>query len=628
MIFRLQSGGGMPPLTHYNPVSVTQPTGTTATTTTTSSKTTADTLTKKDLLKTLDNFKGLPSDMQDLKAGLIDAISTPGVDLFGSSVSLFDSTSDIDTQFANTVLGIKLANFSKERYDDARKLLNSNGGLNEVAVTNEGGVIVSDSEGNIKPISVDTYLANRGKYHALTNSNILYMRAYDSKFAHNDNLMAIAESGIGLTEINKQIKAALNNLGTTERTKESYDVIQGAETIKAIYEKTGSVKLEGLYKSTNTTKDQIKQAKAALSYIWNILPENAKTVLKVKAGGTEKAYEMIANFIASGTSDSIEHKESYVLDADGKKPGSKGSSSTGSDNSPKTGIVTNFILGRGKDEDFVVMNGTSVGLRVSGVSAPLTNNQGKVGGPMSLLSMQKSTYSNVLDWGNVSIGGVHVDTGHLHQIMNTDGNVHRIDFPYTTDAQGNIIPDYNLFKSASEADEEVRAKHLDPKTDYEAINAIYEAHNVPAKYSADGTLNAEQWTGFAVMNGNALSKAFNEDQSFNNLLKEASDNDIQALLKLYNDEAKISGANQEKGKDIEFDEKGWWDKLVGGDSQHWYSKYDTIFKGTIFVPIKNDVLSAMLADNTTITQNVSMDVENRMQDADVQNAYNDPGDLE
>ncbi len=627
MIFKLQSGGGMPPLTHYTPVTVTQPTGTTGVATTASSKTTTDTINKKDLLKTLDNFKGLPSDMQDLKEGLIDAISTPGVSLFGSSVSLFDSTSDIDTQFANTLLGIKLANFSKERYDDARKLLNSNGGLNEVAVTNEGAVIVSDAEGNIKPINVDTYLANRGKYHALTNSNILHMRAYDTKFAHNDNLVAIAESGIGLTEINKQIKAALTNLGTSETSKESYELVKGAETIKAIYEKTGSVKLEGLYKVTNLTKDQIKQAEAALNYVWGMLPENAKTVLKVKAGGTKKAYEMIANFIASGTSDTIEHKESYILDAEGKKPGSR-SGSGSSEDSPKTGTVTNFILGRGKEETFTVMNGTSVGLNVTGVSAPTVDNTGKIGGPMSLLQLQKGNYSNVLDWNNVSIGGVHINSGHFHQVMNREGNLHRIDFPYTTDEKGNIIPDYKMFQAVEEADKEVREQKLNPVTDYEAINEIYESHQLPVKYNTDGTLNSTRWTGFAVMNGDALSKAFDTDQAFNDLLKEANDNDIQSLLKLYNDEAHISGANQEKGKDIEFDEKGWWDKLVGGKEQHWYSKYDTIYKGTIFIPIKNDVLSAMVADNTKIEESTSRDIVDRTKDAEIQDAYIDPGSLE
>lgn len=81
------------------------------------------------------------------------------------------------------------------------------------------------------------------------------MRAYDTTYANNDALMDIASNGIGMTEINKQIKAALGNLGSSETNRESYAVLQGAEVLKSIYEKTGELKLEGLYKMTNISQN-------------------------------------------------------------------------------------------------------------------------------------------------------------------------------------------------------------------------------------------------------------------------------------------------------------------------------------------------------------------------------------
>ena len=60
------------------------------------------------------------------------------------------------------------------------------------------------------------------------------MRAYDTTYANNDALMDIAANGIGLTEINKQIKNALTKLGSDDNTRESYTVLQGVETLKEI----------------------------------------------------------------------------------------------------------------------------------------------------------------------------------------------------------------------------------------------------------------------------------------------------------------------------------------------------------------------------------------------------------
>ena len=624
MIVKLQRGGGMPPFTYYRPVSITLPSGTVAQPATASSGKSSE-LSNADLLKTLDKIDGLPSDMTELKSGLISALGGDG-SLFGSdSSSMFSSTNQLATQYANTILGIKIANFSKKRYDDIKKGLDSNGGLNEVAVTSSGGVMVTDKDGKITQVSVDTYLQNKGQYKALTNSNILYMRAYDTTYANNDALMDIASNGIGMTEINKQIKAALGQLGSSETNRESYAVLQGAEVLKSIYEKTGELKLEGLYKMTNISQNQKEQAQAALNYIWGILPDNAKAVLKIKAGSSKGAIELIGQLVASGTTDKSTHKESYVLDADGNKPGSnKGG---GSDGKYKPGVVSNFIRGNGKESTFTIMNGTNDGIQVHGVTSTLTNNSGKVGGPMSLLTASKGGFSGVLDWQNVSVGGVHVSDAHLSEIMCTDGQIHSVDFPIDMNeyAKGNIIPDYKMFAAKEAADNEIKSGKI---TDYEQINEIYRKHNLPIKYNSDGSLKTEYWARFGVMNGVALSKAFDEDQSFNDTLREVGDSELESYLKLYNNEAHISGSGQElKGQDIEFDKSSWWDKMWG-NGQHWWSTHDQMFKGTIFIPIKADEMAAMAGDNSHAYIGENEAIAGLQQDHDLQESFNEQGLLD
>ena len=557
--------------------------------------------------------------MTVLQSGLISALnSNSGFSLFGSSDSLFGSTSQIASQYANTLLGIKIANFSKKKYDEIKRTLDQNGGLNEIAVTDSGGVLVSDSEGKVSQISIDKYLQNKNRYKALTNSNILYMRAYDTTYANNDALMDIAANGIGLTEINKQIKSALSELGNDNNTKESYTVLKGVETLKEIYNKTGEIKPEGLYKVKSISSTQKTQAEAAIQYIWSMLPENAKAVLKLKTGSSKGAQLLIANYIASGTTSKQEYQESYVLDKDGNKPGAKKEKS---DNEYKPGVVSNFIRGNGKKHAFTIMNGTSDGLNVQGVSAPLTDNTGKVLGACSLATANKGGFSGNLDWNNVSMGGVPISEAHLSELMCTDGQVTSIDFPIDLEEKqkGNIVPNYKMFAAKENADREVRAAQLEEKGDWETINKIYAKYNLPVKYDASGNLNTTQWARFGVMQGVALSKAFGEDdQSFNNLLKEVSDTELESYLRLFNNEAHISGSQQElKGKDIDFDKPNWFEKTFN-IGQHWWSTHDQMFKGTIFVPIIADEMAAMAGDNSHTKIDENERIAGLQQDHDLQ----------
>lgn len=443
------------------------------------------------------------------------------------------------------------------------------------------------------------------------------MRAYNPNYANNDALMDIASNGIGLTEINKQIKGALGSLGHDDNTKESYTVIKGVETLKEIYNKTGEIKPEGLYKIKNVSSTQKDQAKAAINYIWSMLPENSKAVLKLKSGSERDAKLLVANFVASGTTSKQDYGESYILDAEGNKPGTKKEKS---ENEYKPKTVSNFIRGNGKVSSFVVMNGTTDGLVVQGVTSSLTDNSGKVLGASSLATINKGGYNGVLDWNNVSMGGVPVSEAHLSELMCTDGRITSIDFPIdiAEKQKGNIVPNYEMFALKEKADREIKAANLEEKQDYDSINAIYAKYNLPAKFDASGNLITTHWARFGVMQGVALSKAFDDDQSFNDLLKEVSDNELESYLKLFNNEAHISGSNQElKGKDIEFDKPNWFEKTFN-IGQHWWSTHDQMFKGTIFIPIIADEFAAMAGDDSHTKIDENERIAGLQQDHDLQ----------
>ena len=48
-----------------------------------------------------------------------------------------------------------------------------------------------------------------------------------------------------------------------------------------------ALNFDGVYKNKVFTSDQLQQAKAAISAIYNMLPNNQKTLLKLNSNGTE-----------------------------------------------------------------------------------------------------------------------------------------------------------------------------------------------------------------------------------------------------------------------------------------------------------------------------------------------------
>jgi hypothetical protein len=55
-----------------------------------------------------------------------------------------------------------------------------------------------NQQGDIKSMSPEEYLANKSKLHLVTNSELLYMRANDKRFANNDTIFGIVSNGIGI----------------------------------------------------------------------------------------------------------------------------------------------------------------------------------------------------------------------------------------------------------------------------------------------------------------------------------------------------------------------------------------------------------------------------------------------
>lgn len=80
--------------------------------------------------------------------------------------------------------------------------------------------------------------------------------------------------------------------------------------------------ISGIYDIDQLTKTQKEQAAHAIRYIYQMLPDNAKTLLQAKLGSetdaTNYVLQVITDKVQSTASDTNEHKETMLTDLKGK----------------------------------------------------------------------------------------------------------------------------------------------------------------------------------------------------------------------------------------------------------------------------------------------------------------------
>lgn len=132
--------------------------------------------------------------------------------------------SDLASTYLSNLYQIKMASYNKKEYDKAYTEVTKNGGLNEYAITASGQVIVMDEDDNLKQISVSELLKGTSKYRPLTNSNLLYLRAYQPEYINNNQILNTVANGIGMEQVDKMIREKLSSLGTSESVRSGYSV--------------------------------------------------------------------------------------------------------------------------------------------------------------------------------------------------------------------------------------------------------------------------------------------------------------------------------------------------------------------------------------------------------------------
>ena len=607
MIFKFQQGGSaIPPLVSYQPVMVTNNGASETASTVGSSKSSEESsdLTDKDLLKMLEKLDGLPNDMQALTKVLqnfyIDQQYSPS-----------PNTANIASRYLQALQMMRTINFNRKQYDNAFNIISNNGGINELAINEKGQLICVNEKGDFKYLKPEQ-LTQITDYRPVTNSELLKLRAYSPELVNDNNILGVIANGIGIKGVIEYIQQFINNLGTSDNSTQGYVTTQQGQIINGIATLTSAIqeasqqgiKFDGttqdLYQYKILNKSQKEQADAALSYIYRMLPENAKTLLKVRTpnGTSEDAQKLIATIIAS----QIDVTNHYDIELKaGKTAQSIGKSSnagTKDSTEQETSLIHNVMQSiGGTDTQLKVDRGDGIQMTVNGSTYNrVTKPNGDSIGDTSLSNMLdlSGLGSIIKDTHLITFGDQKITPEQMRNITYNNTGIVRANLPINSDGTVNL----KLLEQYQQAENEINA--LGENATQEQISNIFEKHDLKSLLTPNGKPDITKFGAFIVTEGYTTKSNGIKDTDFVKKI----DNPTDAQIDLIKESLAIGTGKDRKKPDIDtFD---WWNPFD-------YFSVDDIYKAAIYIPITNNQLAAVTGANQHIDYDEAMQLEDKYQ---------------
>lgn len=462
---KLQQGGTVPPFVSWTPVPdtpIVQPEQAVQKGSAAASE--DEGLLSKEMVKLLLE-NGLPSDVTIFTNQLQSLYNDPSYRKTGNI-----NNSQLSNQYLNIISKINNIRFGKEQYENNLKTLTSNGGINDIAITETGRLIVQDADGQIDQITPNEYYENLGEYRVITNSELAHMRATNPNLAFNDSIFSILNNGIGSETIQQYINSAVQNLGTTTQKLEGFvskregDILQGVQELYENPEIQEALLSNGVYKVSKESKTQLQQSEAALRYLYSTLPENAKSYLKGKAAvngldpqtGIQTILTQLLLSRQSATSNLGIGYESQLS----KDTGITGTEERGRDNISQAQTLQNGVT---NDYRNVTINqGTNTQFTVTNAKHWNTILNSKDNSPMTNISVEdlmgESSLATAGDQNSYYLGRQKVgieDAAKL--IVDTSKGITKVTLPYRINpADGSIMPAHDIIYDIEQAEKEIR----------------------------------------------------------------------------------------------------------------------------------------------------------------------------
>ena len=580
--------GGIAPFTVYRPLGVGGETTTQVSQSTDgTSKSTKDTTAKDKLDMIKEMFKavqstGLPVDVNVVYRDLNNLFSR--AQAFGEELS----SDDIATIYLQSMQKISNLKYSKENYDKAMAVATSNESLNEFAVDASGNYVVQDKDANLTFAKSLSEIKEKG-LNPITNQQLLNLRAYSPNmaFQRGDSLITnIINNGMGINKIGAQIKALAGSLGSTEGKLEGISQVESGKVKAGLQILAGAP--DGYYKITTETKSQKEQVNAALSYIENMLSPAQRAILD-SHGGTKPLIQAFLTSQQDATENiTISPLTGKASDKDNSKEGSEGL---------KLDAATALITGKGYKAEIELNPGSNYAIKTLGRFSEFQKKSGEnMGAGTTMQEATESTIKGNLDWNKATIGGSRIIPTAYNQIILNNGEVAGIDLP--VDPSNPDIPNFEMLKQLENLDKQLKLNNIeDSEQNWKKVNEICDKIGIPHKYDSTGKFNQTQWKRFAAFQVTTPDTALVNKNVILDMVGIASKEERD----LYNNFIQ----NKTNNKNFELS-----DTFLG------FGHRDELYKGTVFVPIKESIVASAISGGQNIYMNQATDLELREQGYD------------
>lgn len=624
---RFQQGGITPILLDYTPVVSSYSRASdaellSASVASTKKENKAEGITDKDLLKALDSLDALPNEVKAISTELQNFI------LDQSALGGLDSTT-ISMKYASLISKMKIAKFNSDQYKEAYNQIKGNGGINEIAIDTDGYIYCRNRQdpNDFERFTAQEYLQNYNDYRAVSNQELLELRARSPELIDNNEVLKVVANGMGMPAIQTMINNAITKIGTTTMQQGGYSQIQinqiqqGVENIQEASENANSdgTSTGIIQKLEVMSKDQQQQAKMALQYVYSILPKNARALLEVKAaeGGVQGGVlGLLSTFIASKLDLTKTEDEQRSKD-----PSSKGTKSTstavpkGVDPTLASLQLTPVMmtqLGMGERKQIATIHGGKYGAKNYAQVVPIVNKEGAaLGAATTLAKVSESQLSGMLSWEDATMGGARIDQTAMMKVAITGGKMYVMNIPIDKSRNDGVIaPDIRYLRRLEEADQDIevwkrqnRGKEITSKE----INEIYKKHQLPVLMDENGNINARDYAKFALFNGITKDCYLIPPPDGTDIIAE----DVSKSAESYKN---ILLSTDPSNKE-DFDEDNLWD----------WNGHDTLYKATVFIPVSTNILSGAATSGQKITGADAVEIEARNQQKERLKNYDPSG---
>jgi hypothetical protein len=364
---------------------------------------------------------------------------------------------------------------SKEQMD--KIVDNKKDAMSEFAVF-QGHVVAQDQEtGDIVNLTLPEYSQSLSseapKYKALTNGELINLRSSDPRFAGRDNVLPILNNAISTEAVVKNIRGALQNLGsfskgTADASYEEKRIEEGANA--ALNQGLSYVKTS----SGDFSQSNAENLKMAGNAMWGMLDDASKDLLRMKAINykvykPEQIEGAAMGLALAMLKPAIQEKNTEKSgEALGKSPGAKTTSGGKPVDLDYWGAVG---IGKGAPEQVVLLNGDNNKVTMQGKTfAPFMKTKDTFYGTTTLDKIDK--LGAIADMNSVYFGDKKLGSELFDSVVYDNGKPAVVWMPFKEETDGSIKPDLNRNQDMEDIRKQIKDQGItDPNIKMEMYRA-------------------------------------------------------------------------------------------------------------------------------------------------------------